>query len=92
MLTTISDTTATLDVECYPNDDDATASADIISTAAVTINSVTFSTKNFTITPTNRSPGDQLQIRVAIAVNDAATGTAVIGCIGKCSLLCSIRG
>jgi len=92
MVTTISDGTATIDFECYPSDEDATASADIVSTSAASINSLTFANKDFTVTGTNRNPGDQFQIRVAIAVTDTASGTAVIGCAAKVSLLLSVRG
>lgn len=92
MLTTVSDTTATIDFEAYNNDGDNTSSADLVTTAAQSINSLTFANKDFVVTPTNVLRGDELVIRMAIAVNDGATGTAVIGCAGKVSLLLDVRG
>lgn len=92
MLTTVSDTSALIDFQAYTNDGDSTSSADLVTTAATDMNSVTFANKDFTITPTSRNPGDQLQVRAHVAIVDGASGTAVIGCIGKLSILLSIKG
>jgi len=92
MLTTVADTTATIDVSIYESDKDTTSTGDLIDTAAQSINSLTFANKDFTITPTNLAVGDELDVRVAIAVNDGATGTAVIAAIGYAALLLDIRG
>ena len=91
MLTTISDGTATLDLQCYETDEEVGISADICATAAQSINSVTLADIDFTITPTALTAGDLLDMRIAIAINDAATGTAVIGCVGAAKLLCDVR-
>ena len=92
MLTTAADNTATLDVECYKSDEDNTVSADLCATAAQSINSTAFADKDFTITATSLSPGDMLDVRIAIAVNDASTGTEVNGCIGAIKLVCDTQG
>jgi len=92
MITTISDTTATIDIECYKSDDEGGTGSDLCTTAAQSINSLTFANKDFVITPTGMAAGDVLDIRVKIAVNDAATGTAVIGACGRFSLLCDVKG
>ncbi len=76
MKTTVSDTTATLDVECYRN---AAPSVDICATAATSINNITAADKDFTITATNVVAGDILDVRLKIVIVDGATGTAVIG-------------
>ena len=76
MNTTISDGTATIDLEVYRN---AAPSTDICSTAAQDINNITAADKDFAITATDIVRGDVLDIRIAIAITDAATGTAVIG-------------
>jgi len=92
MQTTVSDTSATVDIECYKSDEEAGASADLCTTAATTINSLTFADVDFTITPTGVVSGDVLDIRIAVAVNDAATGTAVEATLGVAKLLCDIKG
>lgn len=92
MITTIADTSATLDVECHLSDEDNTVSADLCATGAQSINSTGFADKDFAITPATLSPGDVLDVRIAIAVNDAATGTAVIGCVAAMKRVCDTRG
>lgn len=93
MLTTIADTTATIDVEVYKlNEEAGVDGADLVSTAALSINSLTLADKDFTITASSLNPGDQLDVRITIAINDAATATAVKGIIGSAKLLCDIRG
>lgn len=93
MKTTIADVSATVDVQAFKSDNEGTVSgADLITTAATTCNSLTFGNKDFVVTPTALSPGDVLDVRIAIATNDAATATAVTGCIGKVSLLCDTKG
>ena len=93
METTIADTTATVEVECYKSDREGAADgSDICATAAQSINSLTFADKDFTITPTGLTAGDQLDVRLALAVNDGATGTAVIATIGAVELLLDIKG
>jgi len=91
MITTVSDTTATLDVVCYETDEESGISADICATAATTINSVVLADIDFTITPTALTAGDLLDVRIHTAINDGATATAVIGCIGAVKLLCDVR-
>lgn len=92
MITTVADTSATIDVEAYKVGDDGTVGSDLCSTAAQSINSTTFAEKNFTITATSLAPGDELDVRIAITVNDEESGTAVIGAFRKCHLLCDVRG
>lgn len=93
MLTTVADTSANLDVEAYIMDREGLVSgSDICATAAQSINSLTFADKDFTLTATNLDPGDQIDIRVKIAVVDGATGTAVEAAIGSVELLCDIKG
>lgn len=86
MRTTIAGTSATVDIECHLLNDDGTVSADICSTAAQSINSLTFANKDFVIDPTSVTAGSRLDVRVTIATNDAASGTAVIGCLNSLAL------
>lgn len=91
METTVADVSATIDVEAYEVQADGTLSADLVTTAATTINSLTLANKDFTLTPTNLAPGDVLDVRVSIATNDAASATAVIGALAHLILRCDVR-
>lgn len=88
MKTTVSDTSATIDVEAYQLLDDGTISADLCTTAAQSINSLTYAAKSFTITPSTLVAGSRLDVRISIAVNDGATATAVIALVHRLDLLC----
>jgi hypothetical protein len=92
MLTTISDGTATLDIEVFKVDRSGGIGSDLYAGAAVNINSLTLANRDFTITPTGLAAGDVLDIRVALAIADTATGTAVIGVIGAIEMLIDIKG
>lgn len=92
MKTTIADTSCTLDVECYRHDKISGISSDLCLTAAQSINSVTFADKSFTITSTSLEKGDVLDIRIAIACNDAATATAVTPTIANIDFAIDIKG
>ena len=92
MVTTVSDNTATVDVECYEADKEAGISADLCTTAAQSTNSLTGANYDFTITSTSLAGGDILDIRIAGAVNDTATGTEVNLEIGSVEVLLDIRG
>lgn len=87
MITTVADTSATVDVECYVEDADGAVGSDICATAAQSINSTDKANKDFTITPTGLAPGDVLDVRLTVAIVDSATGTAVIGEISRLALL-----
>lgn len=91
MVTTISDSTATVDVEAYAYDGDGAVGSDLCTTAAQTINSLVKDNRNFVITATALSPGDVLDVRVTVAITDSATATAVIGEISKVTMLLDAR-
>lgn len=94
MKTTLSDTTATLDCIVHESDLDDTVSADLVTTAATSFNTLvpTMTTIDFTVTATALVAGDILDIRIQTAINDGASGTAVIGYIGGAWLMCDIKG
>jgi hypothetical protein len=92
MKTTIADTSCTLDLECYKSDKLSGVGSDLCTTAAMTINSLTFSEKTFTITSSGLVAGDVLDVRIAIACNDAATATAVIPTISNIDRTFDIKG
>lgn len=93
MITTVSDTTATVDVEAYVSDRDTTiGGVDLVTTSATTINSLTFDDREFVLTDTALVPGSVLDIRISVTVNDAATATAVIGAIAHAEMWLSVQG
>lgn len=93
MITTVANTSATLDCEAYKlqDDPDDAIGSDLVSTAATSINSLTFANIDFVVTPTSLSPGDILDVRIKMAINDGATVTAVIGGLTSAKLLCDVR-
>lgn len=93
MITTVSDTTATLDCEVFKlqSDPDDAIGSDLVTTAATTINSLTFADVEFVVSPSGLSPGDILDIRVTIAVNDGASATAVVAAFTSAKILCDVR-
>ena len=84
MLTTVADDVATVDIVAYKSDEEAGISADINSTGAQSINSVTLADKDFVITPTGLVPGDLLDIQITVIATDAGdlgVMTAIIGAV-----------
>ena len=93
MKTTVASSTATVDFEAYKkNDSTGLVGSDLVTTSATTINSLTAADKAFVIDPTGLAAGDELDIRVTIAITDVGTGTAVIGRIMKLYMLPTVRG
>lgn len=93
MKTTVAGTSATLDVEVFKSAKTTLKTgSDLYAGAALDINSLTFANKDFDLDATTLSPGDTLDIRITIATVDAATATAVIGCLGSTQLMIDIKG
>lgn len=93
MLTNPADTAATLDVAIYEFGTDTTVSgADLVQTAALSINSTTFNTYEFSMNSTALVAGDLLDILITMNVNDGATGTEVKGVISYAEMLVDIQG
>jgi hypothetical protein len=92
MKTTIADTSATLDVEVWRIDADGTLGAsDLYVGAAKSINFLAAANYDYVLATTTLSPGDVLDVRLTIAVADAATATAVIAAIWQLELLADLR-
>lgn len=90
--TTVSDTTSTIDFQAYVTTTAGAHGSDLCATAAQSINSTTSAAKSFTITGTTLTAGMELDVRVALACNDAATATAVTPTIYRIDMLCDTRG
>ena len=92
MHTTISDGTATVDVECYEADRDGAVGSDLYTGDAQSINELVHDNIDFTITPTGLAAGDLLDIRLTFGGTDTGTGTAVICEISQIEVLLDVRG
>lgn len=93
MITTVADTSCTVDFEAYKSNRDTTKTgSDLVITSATTINSLTFGEKAFDLISTSLSPGDILDVRVSIACTDAATVTAVIPAIADITMRVDVKG
>jgi hypothetical protein len=92
MKTTVADTAATIDFECRLINSTGGVGSDLVTTSATSINSLTAADKTFSVTGTSVAVGDMLDIRMAILVNDAATGTAVIGAAWDVRVKFDIKG
>lgn len=90
METTISDGTATIDVEAYVTDGVGGVSADKCITAAQSINSLTDADYDFDL-GTTLVPGDILDVRVAIAVSDSVADAVVVANLGRAYLAVDTR-
>lgn len=94
MKTTIADNAAatTLGIKVYSNLGIAnTGSADLNTTTAQSIDSLTAANYDFVITPTGLVAGQDLHVKVTLTVTDAATGTAVIGTINHVELRTTVN-
>lgn len=92
MLGHVADVTATILAAVYKSDREAGIGSNLIAASASSMNSVSLADVAFTVTPTGLAVGDTLDIRVAIAVNDAATGSSVKAVIGEAAMLLNIKG
>jgi hypothetical protein len=93
MLTSIADTTCTLDIVAYKSDEEAAVGADLASAAvANNIKSLVFADVDFTITASGLSPGDMLDVRVSINTVDGANAAVLIPCIGAVKMVYYGRG
>lgn len=78
----------TIDFSGYSNLGTAnTGSADLVTTNAQSINSLTAANYDFVVTPTNLVAGQDFHVKLTLTVTDSATGTAVIGTVNHVELL-----
>lgn len=89
MKTTVASNSAatTIDFNAYSNAGTAnTGSADLVTTAAQSINSLTAADYDFVVTPTGLVAGQDLHIKMTLTVTDSATATAVIGTVNHAEI------
>lgn len=87
MLTSVADTSCTLDAQVYAADRSGAASADLCATAAQSMNSLTKADLDFTITATGRQAGDVLDIRLTVAGTDSANAAIMLPEISAVELI-----
>jgi len=92
MLTTVSDGTATIDAQCYASNRDGVASADLVSTDAQNMKTLTPANYDFTVTPTGRAAGDRLVFVLAFGGSDTGDAGVMISEISEIELLLDVRG
>lgn len=93
MKTTVADNSAgtTIDFSAYSNSGVANgSSADLVTTAAQSINSLTAANYDFTVTPTGLVAGQDIQLQMTLTLTDAATATAVIGTVNHVEIRTSV--
>lgn len=94
MITAVSDGTATLDAECWVPDyanADGTVSSDLVTTAAQSINSLTFANKDFAVGDAVSghalAAGSVVQCRISFAGSDTGNLDVMIPAIRKIDVL-----
>ena len=92
VLTTIADTSLTIDCECWKQDGDGAVGSDLCTTAAQSCNSTTVANKDFTITPTGIVAGDTLIFRLSFAGTDSGNLGVMIPEIQSVKVLADIKG
>ena len=92
METSVADVSATIDLQVFKPDGTGAVGSDLCTTAAQSINSLTPNDYDFTIDGSGIDPGDKLICIVSVAVNDAATATAVTAAIYGMTRRCDTRG
>jgi len=92
MLTTIADAPCTVDVNCYKSNRDGAAGADLCTTVAQSMNSLTPANLDFTITPTGLAAGDRLVFILTFAGSDTGDLDVMIPEISQVELLLDVRG
>jgi len=92
VLTTVADSSAAVDVVAYINDGDGGLSADMIATVEQDTNDLAYADHDFSLSTSILTRGDKVDMRIALNLNDAASGTTVRGSISEVSLLMDVRG
>lgn len=91
METTLASTSCTVDLEAVVGSS-GTPTADLVTTAAQSMNSLTAANFDFAINAASVDPGQLLECRLSITCNDTATATSVTPAVYKVSLLADTRG
>ena len=91
METTLASTSCTVDLEAVVGSS-GTPTADLVTSGAQSMNSLTAANFDFAITAASVDPGQLLECRLSISCNDTATATSVTPAIYKISLLADTRG
>lgn len=92
MLTAVASVSATVDAVAYYSSRQTTVSGtDLVTTAATSANSTTLANVDFTLTSTNRLPGDVLDVRIAW-IGNSATASSHFGVISHVEFVLQVKG
>lgn len=92
METTVASTSCTVDLEAFVLGVGSTVGADLITTNAQNMNSLSVTDYDFALDAAQIDPGQLLLVRLTIAVSDTATATAVSPAVYSVALLADTRG
>jgi len=93
MLTTVADTTATIDFSVFKSDNEAGVDgSDLVETVAQSINSLTLADKIFTLTGSGLQPGDWLDVLMTFDGVDSGDAGVMKGIISMLAFRLDIRG
>lgn len=92
MVGAIADVSAACIVNVNKSDEELGVGAELVVGGGQSCNSLAFADYDFTVEPATLVPGDLLNIRLAVLLQDNATGTPVIAAIGSVKLLCDVKG
>lgn len=91
MVTTVADVSATIDFSVFKAGGAVVSGSDLVTTAAISINSLDWDDYDFAFNSAGLIESDELDILATIVVADSATATAVIAGF-RAFLGCTIRG
>lgn len=92
MLTTVADTSATVDLSVYRSDGEGAGATDLVQTAPQSCNSLVKDEFDFELDASGLTKGDELFVVLTVTVTDGATGTAVLAEVSRVAALLDIQG
>jgi len=92
MITTISDGTATIDFAAYEITRAGAVGADLVTTAATSINSLTHADFDFALTATGLVAGDKIIIVGTLAVSDTTDAGVMIPELATIEMVMDVKG
>lgn len=92
MVTTVADTSATIDFSAYEIDRSGAVGSDLVQTAAQDMNSITYADFDFTLDATNLNPGEKIVIVGTIAAQDSGDAGEMIPEVSALEMVLSVKG
>jgi hypothetical protein len=92
MLTAIADGETVVDFSAWESTTAGAVGSDLVTTAAQSINSLTFADKSFAVTSTGLAAGDRLIVRVRVQASDEGNLAVMIPELTKIAVNLTVRG